>query len=70
MTTQNIKTPIICRAIRYFQKAYTKNLDSQLLTKLFQANLYLVSQYSINYYIKIGLTEALRDKKKRRRRGK
>ena len=70
ITTQEIKTPMTCRAVRRFQKAYIKNSDPQLLTKLFRANLYLVSQHSIDHHIEIGLNETLRDEKKRRRRGK
>ena len=69
-TLQEIKTPTTCRAVRRFQKAYTKNPDPRLLTKLFRANLYLASQHSIDQHIESGLTEALRDEKKRRRRGK
>ena len=70
ITVQEIKTPVMYRAVRHFQKAYIKNLDPQLLTKFFWANFYLASQHLINHHIKIGLTEALRDEKKRKRRGK
>ena len=69
-TIQEIKTSTTCRAIRYFQKAYKKNPDLQLLTKLFRANLYLVSQHSIDCHIESRLTEALKNKKKRKRYGK
>ena len=67
---QVIKTPTTCRAVRHFQQAYKKNPDPQLLTKLFRANLYLASQHSVDCHIESGLTEALKDKKKRRRCGK
>ena len=69
-TIQEIKMPTTCRAVRRFQKAYIKNPDPQLLTKLFQANLYLASQHSIDRHIEIRLTKALRDEKKRRRHSK
>ena len=62
--------PITYRAICHFQKTYTKNPYLQLLTKLFRADLYLVSQYINNYHIRIRLTKALRDEKKRRRHDK
>ena len=67
---QEIKISITYRAVRRFQKVYKKNPDPQLLTKLFRANLYLASQHSIDCHIKSGLTEALKNEKKRRRRDK
>ena len=37
--SEELKTPIICRAVRRFQKAYKADLDIKKLSKLFKANL-------------------------------
>ena len=67
---QEFKTPITCRAIRRFQKAYKVDPDVKLLSKLFKANLYLSAQHAINHHVEQGLLETIKDEKRRRHRGK
>ena len=63
-TVQAVKTPTTCRAVRRFQKAYKKDSNPDLLTKLFRANLHLASQHSIDRHVASGLVEALGDELK------
>ena len=68
--SEELKTPITCRAVRRFQKAYKADPDVKKLGKLFKANLYLSAQHAIDRHIEQGLLESIKDEKKRRRRGK
>ena len=65
-----LKTPLTYRAVHRFQKLYKKDPDLNKLDKLFKANLYLSAQYAIDRHIKEGLIETIKNKKKKRQRGK
>ena len=62
--SEELKTPIICRAVRQFQKTYKTDPNIKILSKLFKANLYLSAQHTINYHIKQGLLKSIKDLKK------
>ena len=64
------KTPLASRDVRRFQRAFKDNPKPELLEKLFRANLTLATQHEIDRHIEQGLIKALKDEKKRRRRGK
>ena len=64
------KTPMASHDVRRFQKAFKGNPKPELLEKLFRANLTLATQHEIDHHIEQGLIKALKDEKKRRRRGK
>ena len=64
------KTPIASRDVWHFQKEFKKDPNPELLEKLFRANLVLATQHEIDRHVKQGLIGALKDEKKRRRRGK
>ena len=57
-------------AIRRIQQQYRKAPSSPLIAKVFRANERLVSQHSIDQHVVKGLITALKDEKKKRRRGK
>jgi hypothetical protein len=65
-----LKTPKTSKAIRRFQKEYTKNPSPRKLDKLFKANEALAAETSIQLFRAQGLQEALQLEKKKRRRGK
>jgi hypothetical protein len=68
--SQIVKTPMTCRAVRRAQREFRNTPNSSLLDKIFRANKRLAAQYSIDQHVVRGLTTALQDKKKRRKRGK
>ena len=65
-----LKTPMTGRAVRRIQKAYKEKPNDLLLWKIFIANERLAADHSIDQHIIKGLCEALKNKKKRRKRGK
>ena len=64
------KTPMTSRDVQCFQKAYKADPNPDFLEKLFRANLILATQHEIDRHVEQGLIGALKDEKKRRRRGK
>ena len=68
--SQAPKTPMTGRAVRRIQKAYEKQPNKLLLSKIFTANERLAATHSIDQHIIRGLCEALKFEKKRRKRGK
>ena len=64
------KTPMTGRAVRRIQKAYEKQPTRTLLSKIFTANERLAANESINQHVIRGLLDALKNEKKRRKRGK
>ena len=68
--TQAPKTPMTGRAVRRIQKAYEKQPTRVLLSKIFTANERLAANESINQHVIRGLLDALKNEKKRRKRGK
>jgi multidrug efflux pump subunit AcrA (membrane-fusion protein) len=59
-----------CRAVRRAQREFRNTPNSPLLDKIFRANERLAAQHSIDQHVVRGLTTALQDEKKRRKRGK
>ena len=68
--TQAPKTPMTGRAVRRIQKAYVKEPNKVLLSKIFAANERLAANRSIDQHVIRVLCEALKEEKKRRKRGK
>ena len=68
--TQSVKTPLTCKAIRRTQRLYLNAPDFVTLRKIFKANEQLASQQSINSHLIYGLSNTLRNERKRRHRGK
>ena len=64
------KTPLTCHAIRHIEKEYRKAPNSAIVRKLFRATEKLTSQYSIDIHTIKGLTQTLKNEKKRRQKGK
>jgi hypothetical protein len=69
-TSQTAKTPMTCRAVRRAQREFRNTPNSPLLDKIFRANERLAAQHSIDQHVVRGLVTALKDEKKRRKRGK
>ena len=69
-TSPGPKTPMTCRAIRRIGRVYQKSPTSTIVKKVIWAAEKLASQRSIDQHTITGLTEALRNEKKRRQRGK
>lgn len=67
---QGLRTPMTSHAARRIQQQYRKAPSSPLIAKVFRANERLVSQHSIDQHMLKGLVNALKDEKKKRRRGK
>ena len=67
---QASKTPMTGRAVRRTQKAYEKQSTRALLFKIFTVNERLAVNESINQHVIRGLLDALKNEKKRRKRGK
>ena len=67
---QGLRTPMTSHAVRRIQQQYRKAPSSPLIAKVFRANERLVSQHSIDQHTLKGLVNALKDEKKKRRRGK
>lgn len=65
-----LKMPLTCRAVRRMQRAYADNPSPTKLKKIFRANERLAAEQDISRHVIRGLTEALQDEKKRRKRGK
>ena len=63
-----LNTPLSSRAIRRVQKVYVEQSTSFLLDKILKANERLTAEHSIDQHIIRGLTEALKNEKKRRKR--
>ena len=70
VSRQGLKTPMTSHAVRHIQQQYRKAPSSPLIAKVFRANERLVSQHSIDQHMVKGLITALKDEKKKRRRGK
>jgi hypothetical protein len=68
--TQIVQTPMTCRASRHIKRQYRDAPSPSLVTKIFKANEQLTSQHSIDGHIIKGLSNALRNEKKKRQRGK
>ncbi|SLM34678.1 hypothetical protein LPUS_03585 [Lasallia pustulata] len=64
------KKPMIGCAVCRLQKAYKKAPSEPLVAKLFRANEHLAAENSIGTHMILGLTAALREEKRRRKRGK
>ena len=64
------KTPLTCHAIRHIEKEYRKAPNSAIVRKLFRATEKLTSQHSIDIHTIKGLTQTLKNEKKRRQKGK
>ena len=64
------KTPTTCRAVRQLQRTYKFKPKNTFISKLLRANEYLAAERSINQHIIKGLLKALKQEKKRRKRGK
>ncbi|KAI9681739.1 MAG: hypothetical protein M1829_000484 [Trizodia sp. TS-e1964] len=63
-------TPLTCCVVRRFQKLYKKSPSKPSVRILFSANERLAAENSINIHIIKGLTAALQNEKKKRKRGK
>lgn len=70
MASGSPKTPMTGRAVRRLQKAYKKAPSEPLVAKLFKANERLAAENSIGTHMILGLTAALIEEKRRRKRGK
>ena len=70
INTQLAQTPMTCRASRRIQQQYRNIPSPSLITKVFKANEQLTSQHSVDAHIITGLSNALRNEKKKRQRGK
>ncbi|SLM37363.1 hypothetical protein LPUS_07185 [Lasallia pustulata] len=70
VTSRSPKTPMTGRAVCRLQKAYKKALSEPLVAKLFRANERLTAKNSIGTHMILGFTAALREEKRRRKRGK
>ena len=68
--TQAPKTPMTGWAVRRIQKAYVKEPNRVLLSKIFAANERLAANRSIDQHVIRGLCEALKEEKKRQKRSK
>jgi len=68
--TQLVQTPMTCRASRRIKQQYRNAPSSSLITKILKANEKLTSQHSIDNHIIKGLSNTLRNEKKKRQRGK
>ena len=68
-TDETPKTPQTCRFIRRVHKAYQRDRCKSTLNLILHANVHLAAQQSINIHIISRLTEALRLKRKRRKKG-
>ena len=66
----DFKTPTTCRAARRVRRLYIRQPTSPLINKILRAHLYLAAQHSIDVHIQNGFVDALKQEKKRRRRGK
>jgi hypothetical protein len=64
------KTPLRSREVRQIQKAYENAPSTTLLSKIFRANEQLAAHHEIDQFMVKGLCNALKDEKKRRKRGK
>ena len=69
-TPTDPKTPMTCRAVRRIGRVYRKAPTSIVANKVLRAAEKLSSQHAIDQHTINGLTQALRDEKKRRQRGK
>ena len=67
---KGFKTPLDCLAVRRMQRQYKNKPCSPILAKIFRANERLAAQQSISNHVIVGLTNSLRNKKKKRRKGK
>ena len=69
--TENIQvfTPMSSRAVRRVHKAYAKHPTSLLLEKILHANEQLAAEHSIDQHLIHVLIDALKQEKKRRKRG-
>ena len=65
-----VKTPMTSRSMRRAQKQYYGSPNSPLRRRIFHASERLTAQHAVDQHMIKGLTEALRDEKKRRQRGK
>jgi hypothetical protein len=68
--TQSVQTPMTYRASRRIKQQYRNAPSPSLITKVFKANEQLTSQHSIDSHVIKGLSNALRNEKKKRQRGK
>ena len=64
------KTLITCRGVQNLHRVYTRAPSSPILRRILRSNLTLAAQHSVNLHVQNGLVESLKEKKKRRRRGK
>jgi hypothetical protein len=64
------RTPMTCRSVRRVHKAYKKSPTVERLNLIFNANLRLAAQHSIDQHTITGLISALKQEKKKRSRGK
>lgn len=67
---QRLKTPLTSKSIRQFHISYRRSPTKEKLQKLFKANERLAAQHSVDEHTKKGLVDALKDEKKKRKRGK
>jgi hypothetical protein len=70
MPMSHESTPMTCRAVQRMQKAYKKDPTRRRLNFIFNANLRLAAQHSIDVHTIQGLITALKNEKKKRKRGK
>jgi DDE superfamily endonuclease len=64
------KTPIRSREVWQIQEAYKNAPSTTLLSKIFRAHERLAAHHDIDQHVVKGLCKALKDEKKRRKRGK
>ena len=69
-TPPGLKTPLTSRAIRRIQRQYSYAPTSVIVKKLFRSAELLSSQHSIDTHILKGLTQSLKNEKKKRQKGK
>jgi hypothetical protein len=67
---QSVQTPLTCKASRRIKRQYQNAPSPSLVAKMFKANEQLTSQHSIDSHIIKGLSNSLRNEKKKRQRGK
>lgn len=65
-----LKTPMTSKAVRRLHRIYRNAPDSPILAKILWANSRLAAQHSIDQHMMNGLIDALKNEKKRRKRGK
>ena len=69
-SSQILKTPLTCRAVRRIHRVYIFEPQTLLMSKILHANERLAAEHAIDQHVISGLLEAFKYEKKRRQKGK